>query len=91
MFSHEKLSVYQDAVCIQRSVIGLTLSWDSREAVVDQILRATESIPLNIAAGTSLRSGNAKVRRLSLCAGIRARMGIGGRFDKDYDKVDDEV
>ncbi len=69
MFSHEKLDVYKLAVDFQRSVHAQILGWDKRFAVTDQLLRASESIVMNIATGTSLRLGKAKIQKLDYAIG----------------------
>ena len=54
MFSHQKLKVYGKALA---SVTGLTQQsalWNQRHAVVDQLVRASESVVLNLAEGARL-------------------------------------
>jgi four helix bundle protein len=55
MFSLEKLKVYDRALASTASLIGLAAAWDKRQAVVDQLVRASESVVLNIAEGARLR------------------------------------
>jgi four helix bundle protein len=55
MFSLEKLKVYDRALASTASLIGLAAAWDKRHAVVDQLVRASESVALNIAEGARLR------------------------------------
>jgi hypothetical protein len=54
MFSLEKLKVYDRALASVASLAQLSADWDKRHAVVDQLLRASESGVLNIAGGTEL-------------------------------------
>jgi len=51
MFSLEKLKVYERALASVASLGQLSSQWDKRHAVVDQLLRASESVVLNIAEG----------------------------------------
>ena len=55
MFSIEKLKVYDKALSTVAELVGLSNGWDKRHAVVDQLLRASESVVLNIAEGARLR------------------------------------
>ena len=55
MFSHEKLSVYQKALICVSSLNGLSCTWDKRHALVDHLIRASESILMNLVEGTRLR------------------------------------
>jgi four helix bundle protein len=56
MFSLEKLKVYDRALASVASLARLSAPWDKRHAVADQLLRASESVVLNIAEGARLRS-----------------------------------
>ena len=56
MFSHEKLKVYQKGLTCAARLAQLSRSWDKRHAVVDHLLRASESIVLNLVEGTCLRN-----------------------------------
>jgi four helix bundle protein len=56
MFSLEKLKVYDRALAGVAHLVQLSAPWDKRHAVVDQLLRAAESVVLNIAEGARLRS-----------------------------------
>ena len=49
MFPHEKLQVYSKALQFTAKAAAWTSSWDTKHAVVDQLLRAAESIVLNLA------------------------------------------
>ena len=48
VFSHEKLSVYQKALICVLSLNGLSCTWDKRHALVDHLVRASESILMNL-------------------------------------------
>ena len=56
MFSLEKLEVYDRALGSVASLAQLVVPWDKRHAVVDQLLRASESVVLNIAEGARRRN-----------------------------------
>jgi len=56
MFSLDKLKVYDKALASAASLARHSRSWDKRHAVTDQLLRASESIVLNLAEGARLRS-----------------------------------
>jgi hypothetical protein len=49
MFSLEKLKVYDRALASLASLSQHSARWERRQAVVDQLLRASESVVLNIA------------------------------------------
>jgi four helix bundle protein len=55
MFSLEKLKVYDRALACTASLMRLCAEWDKRHSVVDQLLRASESVVLNIGEGARLR------------------------------------
>ena len=55
MFSLDKLKVYDRALASTASLIQLSAGWDKRHAVVDQLVRASESVVVNIAEGARLR------------------------------------
>ena len=57
MFSLEKLKVYERALTSVAGLAQLSTNWDKRHAVVDQLLRASESVVLNLAEGARLRGG----------------------------------
>jgi four helix bundle protein len=56
MFSLEKLKVYDRALAGVAHLAQLSAHWDKRHAVVEQLLRASESMVLNIAEGARLRN-----------------------------------
>jgi len=55
MFSIEKLKVYDKALSSVASLAKISAHWDKRHAVLDHLLRASESVALNIAEGARLR------------------------------------
>jgi four helix bundle protein len=55
MFSLEKLKVYERALASVARLAQLSTNWDKRHAVMDQLLRASESVVLNIAEGNGRR------------------------------------
>jgi four helix bundle protein len=55
MFCLEKLKVYDKALTHVAALAQLSAAWDKRHAVVDQLMRASESLVLNIAEGARLR------------------------------------
>ena len=59
MFSLDKLKVYDRALASVASLARLSAAWDKRHAVVDQLVRASESVVLNIGEAARLR-GTAK-------------------------------
>jgi len=69
MFSHEKLRVYDKALASVASLAQHSALWDKRHAVVDHLLRASESIVVNIAEGARLRSTGTKQRMLDYALG----------------------
>ena len=69
MFSHDKLKVYQKALASVARLAQHSVLWDKRHSVVDQLLRASESIVLNIAEGARLRSGGNKQHLLDYAMG----------------------
>ena len=54
MFSHQKLKVYGKALASVTSLTQRSAAWDKRHAVVDQLVRASESVVLNLAEGARL-------------------------------------
>ena len=56
MFSLEKLKVYDRALACVASLAQLSARWDKRHAVVDQLLRASESVLLNLVEAARLRA-----------------------------------
>jgi four helix bundle protein len=64
MFSHQKLSVYHKALSCVAALAQDSRSWDKRHAFVDHLLRASESILMNLVEGTRLR-GSAQRQHFS--------------------------
>ena len=56
MFCLDKLKVYEKALANAASLAQHSESWDKRHAVTDQLLRASESVVLNLAEAARLRS-----------------------------------
>jgi four helix bundle protein len=56
MFSLEKLKVYDRALASVANLAQLLANWDKRHAVVEQLVRASESVVVNLAEGARLRS-----------------------------------
>ena len=54
MFSHQKLKVYAKALGSVTRLARHSALWDKRHAVVDQLVRASESVVLNLAEGARL-------------------------------------
>ncbi len=55
MFNFEKLDVYKKSIIFNKEILASTLKWPSmyRYSITDQLIRASLSIPLNIAEGSS--------------------------------------
>src|SRR5438067_9231304 len=49
MFSHEKLHAYRKTVDFVARVVTWANTWDTKHAFIDHLLRAAESIALNLA------------------------------------------
>lgn len=69
MFSHEKLKVYDKALASVARLAQLSTSWDKRHSVLDHLLRASESIVLNIAEGARLWTAATKPHFLDYAIG----------------------
>jgi hypothetical protein len=63
VFSHEKLTVYQKALLCVAILNQEARSWAKRHAVVDHLLRASESILLNLVEGARLRGATGAIPR----------------------------
>ncbi|MFA7419585.1 MAG: four helix bundle protein [Melioribacteraceae bacterium] len=68
-FDHEKLKVYQKSLDYVEWVFGVLDSIKSRNSIIDQIERASESILLNIAEGNGKYSGKDKCRYFDISRG----------------------
>ncbi len=55
VYAIDKLKVYDRALASVASLARLSGEWDKRHAVVDQLVRASESVLLNLAEGVRLR------------------------------------
>jgi four helix bundle protein len=69
MFSHEKLQVYGKALGFAAKAAGLASSWDKRHAIVDHLVRASESIPLNLAEGARQRAAPGRLMLMDYAIG----------------------
>jgi len=77
-FDHEKLDVYQAALSLVVHIDKIVEQLPrGRGYIADQLLRASSSVPLNIAEGAGEYSGNEKIRFYRMarrsateCAGI---------------------
>jgi hypothetical protein len=69
MFSLEKLKVYDRALSSAARLIQLLAGWDKRHAVVDQLLRASESVVLNIGEAARLRGSTNRQHTLDYAIG----------------------
>ncbi len=69
MFSLDKLMVYDKALASAASLARHSRSWDKRHAVTDQLLRASESVVLNLAEGARLRSAAKRQHALDYAIG----------------------
>jgi four helix bundle protein len=69
MFAHQKLKVYDKALSFAAAVNSLTGAWPKIHAVLDHLNRASDSIVLNIAEGSRLRSAPAKQRATDYAIG----------------------
>ena len=54
MFAHQKLTVYEKALTCVAALRNSARYWDKRHVVVDHLLRAAESILLNLVEGARL-------------------------------------
>lgn len=69
MFSHQNLKVYDKALVSVANLAQRSASWDKRHSVVDQLLRASESIILNLAEGARHWSAGHKQHSLDYAIG----------------------
>ena len=79
MFSLDKLKVYDKALASAASLAQHSRSWDKRHAVTDQLLRASESVVLNLAEGARLRSAGKRQHLLEY--GIGSALECAGCLD----------
>lgn len=69
MFSLEKLKVYDRALGCVASLTQLSAPWNKRHAVADQLLRASESVILNIVEAARLRGSGKRQHVLDYALG----------------------
>lgn len=69
MFSHQRLKVYDKALASVAHLAQHSASWDRRHCVVDHLLRASESIVLNLAEGARRWSAGHKQHSLDYAIG----------------------
>ncbi|MCL4178807.1 MAG: four helix bundle protein [Verrucomicrobia bacterium] len=69
MFSHTRLKVYHKALASVAHLAQRSASWDRRHSVVDHLLRASESIVLNLAEGARRWSAGHKQHSLDYATG----------------------
>jgi four helix bundle protein len=69
MFSHTKLKVYHKALASVAHLTQRSASWDKRHSVVDHLIRASESIVLNLAEGARRWSAGHKQHSLDYAIG----------------------
>jgi four helix bundle protein len=69
MFSLEKLKVYDRALAIVANLAQLSVNWDKRHAVVDQLLRASENVVLNLGEGARRRGSPQRQHLLDYAIG----------------------
>jgi four helix bundle protein len=69
MFAHEKLQVYGKAIAFVAAASNFSEAWSRKHAVVDQLERAADSMILNLAEGTRMRSGPGKLKALDYAVG----------------------
>jgi hypothetical protein len=75
MFALEKLKVYDKALSSAASLAQYSGGWDKRHAVSDHLLRASESIVLNLAEAARLRGAAKRKHQLDYAD----RLGTGMR------------
>ncbi len=69
---HEKLIVYQDAIAFVSRACTLTDSVPSKRSVKEQLVRAAESVPLNVAVGNSGQGSASQFQSLELASSSAA-------------------
>lgn len=67
--SHEKLDVYQNSVAFVATAYELTESATIMVAAMDQLLRAAESVPINIAASNTRPGKTSEIQSLDIASG----------------------
>lgn len=95
-FDHEKLKVYQKAIEFVKWSTNLMDSINTKEPIIDQLKRASYSIPLNIAEGNGRFSSKDRchffdiargsVLECSSCLDIIKVKQLAGEQDIDFGK-----
>ena len=84
MFCLEKLKVFDRALTSVANLAQLSANGDKRHAVVDQLMRASESVVLNLAEGVRLRGSPQRQHVLDYSIGsaleCAACLDIGARW-----------
>ncbi|MFO0745002.1 MAG: four helix bundle protein [Myxococcota bacterium] len=84
-FEHEKLDVYPLAVKVARWAAGV----GARRSLKDQVVRAAESVVLNIAEGAALPPGDAKRNHFRIALGSAAEVAAAIDLLGDAARADD--
>ena len=69
MLAHEKLQVYGKAVKVAAQAFTLCSGWDKRDAVVDHLSRASESIVVNLAEAARLQGSRVRLTTIDYAIG----------------------
>lgn len=69
IFGHEKLKVYQRSISFVKFVQAITSELPKRSYIIDQITRASSSIPLNIAEGNGKYTSKDKSKYFDIARG----------------------
>jgi four helix bundle protein len=93
---HENLIVYQDAIAFVGRASAMGESIPSKRSVKEQLLRAAESVPLNIAVGNagqgsagqlqSIEFASASVAECAACMDVISRMQLADSKACDTEK-----
>jgi len=90
MITTHGLKVYEKALNFGAGAEAFSASWGRRHAIVDHFRRASESIVVNIAEGTRLRSGPDKAKAIDYalgstleCAASLDLAGLKGRLSME--------
>jgi four helix bundle protein len=69
MFAHEKLQVYGKALDFAAKAAAWAATWDKKHSLVDHLLRAADSIALNLAEAARQRGAPSRLRTLDYAIG----------------------
>jgi four helix bundle protein len=69
MFAHEKLQVYGKALDFAAKAAAWAVSWDKRHSLLDHLLRAADSIALNLAEAARQHGAPARLRTVDYAIG----------------------